>query len=115
MDNWFSEFLSRFGISEVSAVSGGVGAGVAALRAEVQHRLERVAYFLVGFAFALWVPRLLLRWLSLPTDDPAMLGAIGFVGGYFGMSLMDALSMAVKALKGVEWKKIIESWLQRGG
>ena len=106
--------LVKFGINQVSGLSGLFGAVVAALRAQAVSRAERIAYFLVGLACALWLPAALLKWLDKP-PDPAMFGALGFVFGYFGMSLMEVGSDAVRTLRKLDFRAIAESWLKKGG
>lgn len=104
--------LTKYGVNVVSATAGFFGALIAALRAEVEHRAERVLYFFVGFIFAIWVPPLILKLANLP-QDPSMLGGLAFVGGYFAMSLLDILSAAFKGAKSVNYKSVIEGWLKK--
>lgn len=103
---------AKLGINIVSGVSGFFGALLAALRAQNQTRTEKVLSFLTGVGFAMWLPAVVMKWFKID-DDPAIRGALGFVLGYFGMSLMDALTAAMQQLRQVDFKKIIEGWLER--
>jgi len=100
------DLLAAFGLSKVSVLTGFLGSALAAFRAKL-NKIETVAYFLVGFCVALWGAPAIVHWFKLP-EDPSMIGALGFALGFWGMFMLDAI-------RSVEWKKIIEGWLSRGG
>ena len=93
----------------------GIGAFVAATRMNGSV-VERIGKFTVGFGCALWGPGLVIRWLNLPAE-PQFIGALGFVFGYFGMTITDALQTTLeniaRNLKEIDWKAIATGWLTR--
>ena len=101
------------GISKASAVAGAVGALIAAMKQKGIHWLQRVFLFLVGFSVALYLPKLIIVWFNLP-NDPTFYAGVGFVFGYFGPALLDALSDALSQVKSVDWKEIITGWIKKG-
>lgn len=101
------------GLSKASAVAGAIGAAIAAMRQKGIHWIQRVILFLVGFAVALYLPKLIIIWFKLP-DDPSFYAGIGFIFGYFGSALLDALSDAMTQVRSVDWKDIITGWVKKG-
>ena len=114
MKNFFS-WLNSLGINEASMIAGGIGASIAAMRMQGSIT-ERIGKFTIGFACALWVPGIIIRYLGLP-NEPQFYGALGFVFGYFGMTVADAmqdtLTTISRHLQQVDWKAIATGWLSR--
>ena len=100
------EFFAALGLSKVSVLTGFLGSALAAFRAKL-NKVETIVYFMIGFCVALWGAPALILWFKLP-NDPSLIGALGFVLGFWAMYMMDAI-------RSVEWKRIIEGWLSRGG
>ncbi len=111
----FFAWLHDMGINEASMIAGGIGAAVAALRLPGTIA-ERVGKFTVGFACALWGPGIIIHHLGLP-QEAQFYGALGFVFGYFGMTIADALQDALLTIgrhaKEIDWKTIATDWLSR--
>ena len=108
-------WLREMGVNEASMIAGGIGAAVAAFRMPGPW-IQRIPKFTIGFAIALWTPGIIIKWMSLP-EEPQFYGALGFVCGYFGMTITDALQDALegvaKALREIDWKEIALGWLKR--
>ena len=114
MRNFFS-WLHDIGVHEASMIAGGIGAAVAALRMPGSV-YERIGKFTLGFACALWVPGIVIKYLNLP-QEPQFYGALGFVFGYFGMTITDALQGTIESIsrhmKEIDWKSLATEWLKR--
>lgn len=110
---WIDAVLAAFGVNKVSVLFGFIGAALHAVRGKDRHWLERVVSFLAGFALAAVGPGFIIARFGLQ-PDPSYYGALGFVLGYFGMSLIDAAAEAIGALKQVRWKEIVENRLGGG-
>ena len=111
---WLTSLLASLGISKVSAFFGLLGAALAAARKSEQTKVERAVNFATGFVFALVMPGLVIKWFKLDSD-PTYLGALGFVFGYFGMSLMDEALLILRAFRNIKWDEVARSWLERRG
>lgn len=111
---WIETLLAALGINKVSVIFGAIGAALHAVRGKDRHPFERVVAFLTGFALAAVGPGFIITRFGL-APDPSYYGALGFVLGYFGMSIMDAAGDAIGALKQVRWKEIVETRLGRKG
>lgn len=111
----FFAWLHDIGINEASMIAGGIGAFVAATRMN-GGIVERVGKFTVGFGCALWGPGIVIKWMSLP-QEAQFYGALGFVFGYFGMTITDAVQTALenmeRNIKEIDWKAIATGWLTR--
>lgn len=109
----FFNWLSDIGIHEASFIAGGLGAAVAAFRMPGS-LYERLGKFTIGFACALWGPSLVIKYLSLP-EEAQFYGALGFVFGYFGMTVTDAiqetLNTIARHLQQVDWKTVVTGWI----
>lgn len=110
---WFESLLATLGINRVSLFFGVVGAGLHALRSK-GNRFERFLSFMTGCALAAVGPGFIITWFGLQAN-PSYYGGLGFVCGYFGMAIVDAMTEAVGSLKGMDWKQIFSSWIGRGG
>ena len=100
------------GISKASALAGAVGAVLAALRAASVTVLQRSVMFGVGFFCAIYVPRLVIAWFKLP-DDSSFHAGIGFVLGYFGPSILDAVQEALVKIRTIDWKDVVLGWVKK--
>lgn len=105
--------LAALGLNKASLFTGAVGAGVAALSGDSKTLLQRVLNFTVGFFVAAWGAGLVIAWFKLP-ETGTFYGSLGFVLGYLGMSIMDALTAAAAALKTVDFKALITGFFGRG-
>ena len=107
--------IRDFGLHEVSMIAGALGAAIAAMRMHGTI-IERVGKFTIGFACALWGPGIVINWMSLP-QEPQFYGSLGFVFGYFGMTVADALqdtlTTIARHLTLIDWKAIATGWLTR--
>ena len=114
MKSFFS-WLHSIGVNEASMIAGGMGAVIAAMRMKGSIP-ERVGKFTIGFACAMWLPGIIIRYLALP-NEAQFYGALGFVFGYFGMTIADALQDALQSIgrhaKEIDWKTIATGWLTR--
>jgi membrane associated rhomboid family serine protease len=108
----FESILSALGMTKASFISGGIGAAAAALRGDNRPAWQRVVNFTVGFFFAALGAGFVVNSFSLP-DTANTNGALGFVLGYLGMTIMDASMAAAAALKAVNWSDIADSWLRK--
>lgn len=100
------------GLSKASVVTGGIGAAAAAFNGDKRPWYVRVINFTVGFMVAAWGASIVVTVFHLP-DTPTFNGALGFVLGYLGMTLMDAVMVAAVSLKTIGWSEIISSWLTK--
>lgn len=105
------EALQDLGSDLVAAAAGIGGAAVAALRAN-GNAAERLLQFIVGFLCSLWFPLAAVKVFNL-SPAPSMLGALGFVFGYFGIVLIDRVTDTLNTLKEVKWAEAVESWIKR--
>ena len=105
--------LQTLGLSKAAAIAGAVGAAVAAMRKRCIPVGQRVILFLVGFGAALYMPKLIIVLFKLP-DDPSFYAAVGFIFGYFGPAMLDALSDIMNKVRDVDWKEIITGWAKKG-
>ena len=105
--------LQMLGITKASAIAGAVGAAIAAMRKRCISAGQRVILFLVGFGVALYLPKLIVVMFKLP-EDPHFYAAVGFIFGYFGPALLDALNDVMTKVKEVDWKEIITGWVKKG-
>jgi hypothetical protein len=101
------ETLGTLGLNISAIVFGFVGALLHALRVRDKHWLERLVAFGIGLFLAAAGTPALIRWLGL-TNDPTYFSSLGFVLGYFGMALVDAVSEAI-----ADWKGMLAAWLNR--
>ncbi len=109
----FETFLAGLGLNKVSAIAGGLGAGIAALKSDAS-RTTKGLNFIAGFCCAAWGSTVTIRAFELP-NEPAYIGAIGFALGYLGMSVMEAAVVAATALKSIDWKAVIQKALGKVG
>lgn len=105
--------FQALGLSKASAIAGAMGAAIAAMRKRCIPIGQRVILFLVGFCVALYLPKLIIVLFKLP-DDPSFYAAVGFIFGYFGPALLDALSDIMTKVRDVDWKEIITGWVKKG-
>lgn len=106
--------LALLGLNKASAITGGVGALVAAMRGDSRPWWQRVINFTVGFFTAAYGAGIMISVFGLP-DTPTFHGALGFTLGYLGMAIMDALLLAAEAVKKLDFKTLIEAFLKRIG
>lgn len=91
-----NDLLAAFGIKLQTAAFAFIGSLLAVMRHRECSWQENVVKFLSGLAFALVAPGMVMNWFSLP-QDAAYFGGLGFVFGYFGMSVMDEAMSLIKS------------------
>lgn len=109
----FETLLAALGLNKASFIAGGIGAALAAMKAEGTP-ISRVVNFTAGFFFAAWGTGFAVNIFKFG-DSPTFYGAIGFFLGYLGMAIMDAATIAVASLKQIEWKLVIEKAMAKVG
>lgn len=91
-----NDLLAAFGIKLQTAAFAFIGSLLAVMKHRECSWQENVVTFLSGLAFALVAPGMIMKWFELP-QDAAYSGGLGFVFGYFGMSVMDEVMSLVKS------------------
>ena len=84
-------------------IPGILGSGLAAFMGPRRGWQDRLIGFLVGSSFATYCTLPVLEYFKLQHD--AYAGGVGFVLGFFGMSVADA---ALRVLRDIDWKSIGE-------
>lgn len=103
-------FLAALGINPSSALFGLLGATLAALRHKECPWWENLITFFTGLGLSTIGPSFVIQWFHLD-PDPAYFGGIGFVCGYFGMSLMDEVMLIIRSAGKVDWAALIQEKL----
>lgn len=92
---WLQDIWVSLGISTSTAVFAFLGSLLAVVRHREASWKESVITFLTGFAFALVAPGLIVSYFGL-SPNSGYYGGLGFVFGYFGMSIMDEVMRVIK-------------------
>lgn len=106
-------FLAGLGLNKVSIITGTLGAALAAAQGKDRAMIARVINFIGGFCCAAWGTGAIGEYFQVASGSAAVYGALGFALGFFGMSLFDALQIALKSLRDLDWKEVALSWLKR--
>lgn len=106
---WLSDLATALSINTSTAVFAFLGSLLAVMRHGERSWKDSVVTFLTGFVFALVAPGFLVKWLNL-SADPAYFGGLGFVFGYFGMSIMDEV---MRIIRDPAARKAFGDWLLR--
>lgn len=91
-----NDLLAAFGIKLQTACFAFIGSLLAVLRHRECTWQENIVSFLGGLSFALVTPGFVIHSFSLP-QDVGYLAGLGFVSGYFGMSVMDEATAIIKS------------------
>ena len=106
-------FLAGIGLNKVSVITGALGAALAAAQGSSRSVVTRVLNFIGGFCCAAWGTGAAVDYFQIADGSAAIYGALGFALGYFGMTLVDALQVALGALRDLDWKDIATSWFRK--
>lgn len=96
-------------ISSSSAIASVLGSLVTALRFTPGVSLpERISNAIAGSAGAVYATPALVEWLSIKSQ--AYENGLAFALGLFAMSLMAALTQAIKD---TQWSQVLTEWLRK--
>lgn len=84
-------------------IPGILGSGLAAFMGPKRGWQDRLIGFLVGASFATYCTIPFLTYFKLAHESYA--GGVGFVLGFFGMSIADA---ALRLFREIDWKELFE-------
>lgn len=93
-------------------IPGALGAGLAALMGPKREVKHRVIGFAVGFAFAVYLTVPVVDFFSLKADTYS--GGVGFVLGFFGLTLSDAATRLINEINWEGLASLIKSKLGGG-
>src|SRR6185295_5465285 len=83
-------------------IPGALGAALAACMGPERGKIDRLIGFGVGFGFAAYCTDPTVDYFKLSSDTYS--GGIGFVLGFFGMTVSDAI---MRVIKDVKWDSIM--------